>query len=374
MARFHDVTVITRANNSEAIERGLAAYPGPHPRFLYFDLPDSLLAAKRRGMPVALYYTLWQLGARWHVRRQLPDFDIVHHVTFNSLLAPGFWWFTGRRVVVGPLGGGMICPWELIGEFGEQWVQEIARSLLVLSSPVHPLVMLGCGFASRILAANEDTARRIPGPFRKRVRRMLETGIDPEKYPRSAPLEIETRVVWAGSLIKRKGGALALRAFARARASLPDLRLLMIGTGPEEENLRALAADMDIEKCVEWRGRVPHDSMPEVLREQSVFLFTSIRDTSGNVLLEAMASGLPAVIISHHGVAEIATDATAIRVPPDKPGVVIDGLAAGLVRLAQSRELRMELGANARARIASEYAWDRKGEAMNAMYEEVMAL
>ena len=373
LARFHDVTVVTRANNAPAIERGLAGRPPPHPQFLYFDLPGWLLAAKRRGLPAPIYYVLWQLGVRWHFRRNLRDFDLVHHVTFNSLLIPGCWWFTGRRVVIGPLGGGMICPWDLLGEFGPQWVQEFARSLLVLSSPAHPLVLLGCGFASRILAANGDTALRIPWPFRHRVGRMLETGIDPAKYSSSAGLELGTRVIWAGSLIKRKGAFLALRAFAKARVARPELRLTMIGTGPEQARLQTLAGELGLEKSVAWLGRVPHDNMPEVLREQDIFLFTSIRDTSGNVLLEAMACGLPAVILSHQGTAEITTDSTALRVPPAGSAVVIEHLAAGLVQLAESRELRLELGRNARVRIAMEYAWDRKGEAMNAIYEEVLA-
>ena len=373
MARWHDVTVITRRNNAPAIERALASLPGPHPHFLYYDLPEWWLAAKRRGLPVALYYALWQVGVRWHFRQTLRDYDILHHVTFNSLIIPGCWWFTGRRVVLGPLGGGMFCPWQLLGEFGGQQVQEFLRTLLVLSSSWHPQVLLGCVFAQRILTANADTARRIPGPFRPRVREMLETGIALAKYPLSASLETGTNVVWAGSFIKRKGAAMALRAFARAHATIPELRLLMIGGGPEETALKALASELNLDGSVDWRGRVPHDRMPEVLRAQDIFLFTSLRDTSGNVLLEGMASGLPSVILNHQGVAEIATDSTAIRVPPDAPSRVIEQLADGLVRLAQSREMRLEFGRQARARIAAAYDWDRKGEAMNIIYQEVMA-
>lgn len=373
MARWHDVTVITRANNEPVIERTLATLPGPHPRFRYYDPPAWLIAAKRRGLPVALFYTLWQLGARWHFRHVLRDYDIVHHVTFNSLLVPGFWWFTGRRVLLGPLGGGMYCPWKLLGEFGGQRIQEFLRTLLVLSSSWQPQVLLSCAFARRILTANLDTTRRIPTPFRLHVREMLETGIDLAKYPQSATLEKGTNVVWAGSFIKRKGAALALRAFARARATVPELRLLMIGGGPEEPHLKVLAAELQLEGSVDWRGRVPHDLMPEALLAQDIFFFTSLRDTSGNVLLEGMASGLPAVIVSHHGVAEIATDATAIRIPPDEPVRLVEQLAEGLVRFAQSREMRLAYGRQARARIAEAYDWDRKGEAMNVIYREVMA-
>src|SRR6267143_6192337 len=67
MAKFHDITVVTRANNQPTIEKGLAAYEGPHPQFIYYDLPQWVLALKRRGMWVAIYYFFWQLGVRFHV-------------------------------------------------------------------------------------------------------------------------------------------------------------------------------------------------------------------------------------------------------------------------------------------------------------------
>src|SRR5437763_11946548 len=66
MARFHDVTVLTRANNHEPIKRGLRALPPdqPVPRFVYFDCSPWLLALKRVFGLTQLYYILWQKGAR----------------------------------------------------------------------------------------------------------------------------------------------------------------------------------------------------------------------------------------------------------------------------------------------------------------------
>jgi hypothetical protein len=106
MAKFHDVTVVTRANNQPTIDKALAVYNGPQPRFIYYDLPRWVLALKRRGLWIAVYYSFWQLGVRFHVRKQLRSFDLIHHATFNSFRQPGFWWFCPRPVVLGPLGGG----------------------------------------------------------------------------------------------------------------------------------------------------------------------------------------------------------------------------------------------------------------------------
>ena len=131
LAQLHEVTVLTRANNRPLIEKGLATLEGKHPAFIYYDLPGWLLWLKKRGMSVAIYYFLWQLGARLHMRGKVEPFDLIHHCTFNSFRQPGFWWLTKKAVVIGPLGGGQVCPWNFLPWFRKQLLYEIFRSLTV---------------------------------------------------------------------------------------------------------------------------------------------------------------------------------------------------------------------------------------------------
>ena len=102
LARLHDVTVVTRANNRAVIEAALATLPPPHPTFLYYDLSDWMIGAKRRGFPVALYYLFWQRGVTKFVAPRLREFDLIHHVTFNSFRQPGAWRACGKPIVLGP--------------------------------------------------------------------------------------------------------------------------------------------------------------------------------------------------------------------------------------------------------------------------------
>src|SRR5947199_5188831 len=65
MARFHDVTVLTRANNRAGIEKGLAQLSGQAvPKFIYHDLDPWLLRLKDRFRATRAYYVLWQRSAR----------------------------------------------------------------------------------------------------------------------------------------------------------------------------------------------------------------------------------------------------------------------------------------------------------------------
>ncbi len=375
MARFHQVTVVTRANNRSVIEQELADYSGARPEFVYYDLPGWVVSLKKRGLPVALYYALWQMGVRRFMARRLPDFDLIHHVTFNSYRQPGFWWRCGKPVVLGPLGGGQICPRPFLLTFGRKFIPEATRSLSVLGSALLPHLYACFSAATTILVANQDTARRIPRRFRSKVTSALEAGIPASQLGVAAAGSADglVRIIWVSRLEKIKGAPLALRAFARAAAVEKSLRLSLVGRGPEEPLLRALARELGIEPLVTWHGAVPKATIPQLLASHDAFLFTSLRDTSGNVLLEAMAAGLPAVTLRHHGAAEIATDETAVRVRVTNREQTTADVAEALVRLARSRELRQQLGRAALARIETTYAWDRKGEAMDRIYVEAVA-
>lgn len=376
MAQVHDVTVVTRTNNRPAIEAALPTAPEPHPKFRYFDLPDWALRFKRRGwLPVAIYYLLWQAGVRRHLAGRLTEFDLIHHVTFNSFRQPGFWWCCGRPVVLGPLGGGQVCPWRMWLRFGRWMLPEGLRSLSVLTTPLWPHLHLSWQAATRILVANRDTARRLPPWQQHKVRLLLETGIESRQVlpPRPRADGWPVKFLWISRLERIKACALALEAFAHARHAEPRLSLSLVGDGPDAPHARAVAARLGLGEAVHWYGRLPRENIPAVLQEHDVFVFTSVRDTSGNVLLEAMAAGLPAVTLLHHGAAEIATDQTAIRTPPGGFRQTAVALGEAMLRLARSPELRARLGEAARARVLEVYVWERKRAQMDAIYQEAAA-
>jgi glycosyltransferase involved in cell wall biosynthesis len=137
--------------------------------------------------------------------------------------------------------------------------------------------------------------------------------------------------------------------------------------------VRSKAEDLGVNEFITWVGPVSKAEVPSLLARHDLFLFTSLRDTSGNVLLEAMAAGLPAVTLLHHGAAEIATDTTAIRVCVRGPKATVAGIATALVRLARSLELRRQLGRAAAERIVDVFVWDRKGEELDRVYRAAVS-
>lgn len=373
MAKHHDVTVVTRTNNRASVEQGLASHTGPRPQFIYYDLPNWMVTLKKRVFGVAVYYFLWQIGVRLHLRRQLHQFDLLHHVTFNSFRQPGFWWFCRCPVILGPLGGGQIIPWNFLPWFRTQIPEEIFRSLSVVYSFLLPHVYLSFLLADKILVANQPTGQRVPRRLQGKIELMLETSIARDQVV-DLPIDknwIGTRLLWIGRLIKWKGGELAIRAFAQAVKAMPELTLTVVGSGREERPLKELIASLGIADSVKWHGRIPKAQIMDFMRHHDAFVFTSLRDTSGNVVLEAMAIGLPVITFNHHGPGEITTEQTAIRVPVGSRWGSVQALGEAMLVIARSPELRARMGRAGCERIKTHYLWERHAEKMAGLYHRV---
>jgi len=364
--------VLTRPKSRPAIEAELANLPEPRPEFVYADLPRPFRTQARSGWRINLHYVAWQLLVRWRYRRLISTCDLVHHVTFNQYASPGCWWFCGRPVVLGPLGGGQVCSWRFWGLFGRRLPWELLRSARVYTNWLSPWLHLSHGSAAAILVANQDTLRRVPRWYRHKMDRLLETGlVVPTAPTRDHAGRGGERVLWIGGLHPWKACALALRALALARQTEPRLRLSVVGDGPQRQELVRLAETLGLRDAVTWHGQVPRDRVGALLVEHDLLLFTSVRDTSGNVVLEAMAAGLPVLALRHQGVAEITTDDTAVRVLPRHWPRTVAELAAGLVTLGRSPPLRERLGAAGRQRAEEMFTWGRKSLVMNEIYQRV---
>ncbi|MEP2777058.1 MAG: glycosyltransferase family 4 protein [Luteolibacter sp.] len=372
MASHCKVRAITRANNREAIEAGLAEMDGAKPEFLYYDLPAPFLKLKKRILGTSGYYILWQIAARWHFRKELESADLIHHVTFNGVQFPGLWFNTGKPVVLGSLGGGMTCPSSLLPLFGKHAAKEKRRSLLIRSLHLLPWWRETVEKATTVIAANRETADLLQPHRSETVPVLLETAVFPEMItnsPRPTRDAAALKILWLGQMIPRKAPLLALQAFAKALESEPDLRLTIAGPGPEEERVRAEALRLGITDKVEIPGRVPKERVNSLMDETDAFLFTSIRDTSGNVVLEAMSRGVPVIALHHQGIREICDPDSSLLVEPSSISETIQDFAEAMIRLKREDGLAQRLGTAGIERVAKLFTWPNYCERMMEFYQ-----
>lgn len=172
--------------------------------------------------------------------------------------------------------------------------------------------------------------------------------------------------VHVGRLAAEKGGDKLIRAFLRARQSLPAgaVRLIIAGTGPQENALRALAGPDVLFVGVLDRKQ----TLPRLYASADAFLFSSLTETLGLVVLEAMASGLPVIATAAGGVADhLRDDYNGIAVP----AYDVDAMATAIVALTLDHARRKRLGDGAR-RTALDLDWEAELDRLDASYRAVL--
>lgn len=132
-----------------------------------------------------------------------------------------------------------------------------------------------------------------------------------------------------------------------------------------------MANRLGISDQIEWIGRVRDLEMQTHYTWADVFVFTSLRDTSGNVIFEALASGVPVLAADHQGVGDIVTAECGIKVSLGTPADMATQYRDAIVALATDKTRLERLSAGA-LRRAAEYAWPEQGERMRDYYRQVL--
>ena len=373
----HEVWVITRANNSNVIDRALRAESLPNLHFAYTDLPRWARFWKCGGHGVHLYYLLWQWWA-YRVAKRLDEklhFDIAHHITFGVFRQPSFIAFlSGVPFVFGPVGGGERTPVSLRGSF--PWrgrLIDSLRDLVNLVARFDPLMRAVYAHSDIILCKTGETAEAIPGKYRSKCRLQLEIGV-PEGTSALKSSEARSQILhilFVGRLIYWKGLHLGLAAFARLVKSGINARLTIVGNGQEKERLSALARSLGISDWVDWVSWLPRDELMQVYFQHDALLFPSLHDSSGNVVLEAMSCGLPVICLNLGGPAVLVDESSGFRVSGSDPQQLILGLAQGLTALTTNDALRRAMGQAAQVRAREEFSWNRQIARMNLIYQSL---
>lgn len=201
---------------------------------------------------------------------------------------------------------------------------------------------------------------------------VIPFGIDTQKFwSASKPNTTEAKfVVGTARRLERVYGLdILIRAFARVQARIPDSLLKIAGAGTQRENLERLAAALGIEDSVDFVGYVEQDDMPNFLTSLDVFAMPSREEAFGVASLEAMACRVPVVASKIGGNREILRDGMF--------GVMfesedVEGLADGLISLAENESLRKQLGSAARKRVVEHYDIMATTSMMIDLYERVV--
>lgn len=199
---------------------------------------------------------------------------------------------------------------------------------------------------------------------------LLENAVDCERFePRLTPREPSPSicVLAVGRLVELKRHDLYLRALARARQSVPTLLAHIVGEGPQRTALEDLAAELNIEDAVEFLGA--QCDMAPIYQHADMLVLTSDHEGTPNVVLEAMACGLPVITTRAGAVPDL--------VESGETGYVTDlgdveAIAGAIVDLALHPDKREWMGKEARARVEAQHSLEMLGPRLLTIYAQVL--
>lgn len=176
--------------------------------------------------------------------------------------------------------------------------------------------------------------------------------LDKEQCRRALSIPCDAKVlITVGGLVERKGFHRVIELLPRLRTRCPDLRYLIVG-GPSTEGdwsdrLQRQVKDLELGDCVSFLGPLPHDAVKQALSAADIFVLATRNEGWANVILEAMACGLPVIATDVGGNAEVvsAPELGSI-VPFDDAAALAQALVDALTRTWDTEQILAYAAAN----------------------------
>lgn len=357
------IILLTKKFNEKDTRRGLKEFNIQHVELVIVDVPDALNWFREKHSAFHhMYYILWQHWAWLWVKHSGIRFDVIHHVTMNDYRIPSeMYKAKGAKVIWGPMGGAQVTPKSLKVYEKNQLVASF-REFVNKSCSWNPLYKKALRSYYKIYCINNETQKQISRIVGKDVPLMPELALRDEY--KNLPIRKRNndilKIVFVGRLIGKKGIAFLVDALSLMPTDM-DWELLIFGDGDDRVLIEKQIADSGIGKNVKLMGNRPLNQIAEAYQSADVFVLPSLRETSGNVLLEAMAYAVPIV----------AFDTSFCRLLKEVDcGVFINTEQAldnikedyckAIVTLGQDKELAKQMGMNGYKYVNSKLTWDEK--------------
>lgn len=234
--------------------------------------------------------------------------------------------------------------------------------------PRRQIVQAACNAAAVVTVSGALSERLAALGIAERKLHVLRNGVDLDVFRPCDRGPLRTRLgvtgpTWlaVGHLIRLKGVHITLAALAR----VPDVHLMIAGTGPEEDRLRALVDQLGLGARVRFLGRVPHASLCSYYGAADALVLASRSEGMPNVALEALACGTPVIAAPFAGAAEV--------VGAPEAGEIARARTAEAVAAAWQRLVARSTDRAATRRWAERFGWGPTVDAQCELYLRVLA-
>jgi glycosyltransferase involved in cell wall biosynthesis len=372
LAQRHEVTLLTYhkrdASPASCQLSGL--------RVVEWAEPALLGRAERLNSMLKPGYLHFYWRARRWIRRALARgerFDLAHQPVPVAMRYPSPVAGFDIPYIMGPVGGSLDSPPTFRQEEDTAAWYVGLRSLDRLRLRRDPLLRKTFDGASCVIGIAPYVRDALKDRSIRRFEIMSETGIEklPDPVDRSARRG-QLKLLFVGRLIRTKGARDAIRAMNLLR-DLPVV-LDIVGEGSDRAACEALVSELQLKDRVFFHGQKPRDEVDNFYTAADIFVFPSYREPGGNVIFEAMGSGLPMVVCDQGGPGSAVDDSCGIRLHAVSPEQYAQDIACAIARLVSDQNFRLSLGEQARRRVAEIALWDRKIEQLEILYNTILKI
>ena len=363
-ARGHEVLVLgPRPAAGEAPQP--VGSPGPEPHYAWLPSYQApFIAPAGYRMPAPLPWT----DAVGEARRFRPDIVHAQSPFVTGLLA--------RRLARGARAPLVFTHHTRFADYGH-YLGPLSRPGAALTDAYLRRYWSAC---AAVVAPSTDLADEIRLRVPAERVHVIPTGVDVASIRALTPVDPRAGAGWPGDafvvaslgrLAPEKSPMVVLDGLARAALTRPQVRLVVIGSGPSAAELRRRATRADLAGRVAFTGGLDRPAALALLAGADLFVFASRTETQGLVLAEALAAGLPAVAVDGPGVRDSVRDGVDGVVIPARPaGDVPERLGAALVDMVDDASRRLEMAQRAKA-DAERFAVERRVDETLSLYRSL---
>ena len=357
------IILLTKKFNEKDTRKGLKEFNIQNVELVIVDVPNALNWFREKHSAFHhMYYILWQHWAWLWVKHSGIHFDVIHHVTMNDYRIPSeMYKAKGAKVIWGPMGGAQVTP-KPLKVYEKNRLTATFREFVNKSCSWNPFYKKALRSYYKIYCINNETQKQISHIVGKDVPLMPELALrdDYKNLPILEKTNDILKIVFVGRLIGKKGIAFLVDALSLMPDGM-DWELLIFGDGDDRALIERQIEDSGIEKNVKLMGNRPLNQIAEAYQQADIFVLPSLRETSGNVLLEAMAYAVPIVAFDTSFCKLLKEVECGIFVDTEQAleGIKEDYCKA-IVMLGQDKKMAKQMGLNGYKYVNSKLTWDEK--------------
>ncbi|MGB3404620.1 MAG: glycosyltransferase family 4 protein [Microcoleaceae cyanobacterium] len=278
--------------------------------------------------------------------------------------------------ILGPVNGGIPFP----SGFKNKAKQESAELnfLKTIGRKLLPGYIETYRKADKVLMGSTYTFENIKNLFDLRdeqVQLFYENGIDQEflsSFTKSQSLNSQKiNLLFVGRLVPYKCADILIEAVNQLKPSIKQqVQLTIVGDGSEKASLEKQVQDLNLNQIITFTGWIEQKQTLNYYREADLFCFPSIREFGGAVVLEAMACGLPCVVVDYGGIGEYVTAETGFKIEPLSRNYLRQELTEKIELLVENSPLRQQMSKKAKERV-QEFTWENKAQKIIELYHSI---